>query len=67
MLDAGFVETMKTDAGSLLELDCDANAGAVDIVAIVARGLDLRPAAGWSVVSQENSANDEGQSRHATS
>lgn len=41
MLDAGFVETMKNDAGSLLELDCDTSPPAADIVAIVAGDLDL--------------------------
>jgi FkbH-like protein len=45
MLDAGFVETMKNDVGSLLELDGDATPPAADIVAIVARDIEMPPAA----------------------
>ena len=53
LLEAGFVETMKDDAGSLLEMDCDANPPAFDVVSIVARGLELPPALAYSFKSHD--------------
>lgn len=51
LLEAGFAETMKDDAGSLLELDCGATIPASDIVSIVAHDLDLPPVVAYSVQS----------------
>ena len=51
LLEAGFVESMKDDAGSLLELDCGAIPPASDIVSIVAHGLEIPPAVAFSLKS----------------
>lgn len=67
MLDAGFVETIKNDAGSLLELDCDTTPHAADIVSVMARDLDLPPATGLSSRPEEITSDDVGEPRHATS
>jgi len=64
MLEAGFVETMKGDAGSLLELDCDATPPATDVVSIEAHGLELTPADGFSAQSHVPAC---GAPRHAAS
>jgi FkbH-like protein len=67
MLDAGFVETMKNDAGSLLELDCDATPPAADIVAIVARDVEIPPAVGLSPRQEETASDGVAQPRQAAS
>lgn len=67
MLEAGFVETMKNDAGSLLELDCDATPPASDIVSIVADDLELPPAVVFSPRRGERASDDVRESRHAAS
>jgi FkbH-like protein len=67
MLEAGFVETMKTDAGSLLELDCDATPPSSDIVSVVANDLDLPPAGAFSLRSGEPASGDVEERRHAAS
>ena len=67
MLDAGFVETMKNDAGSLLELDCDATPPAADIVAIVAHDIEMPSAAGLSSKLAENASDGVAQPRPAAS
>jgi FkbH-like protein len=64
LLDVGFVETMKTDAGSMLELDCDTTPRASDIVSIVAHGLELPPAA---LRLEEPVSRDVEESHHAAS
>jgi FkbH-like protein len=66
MLDVGFVETMTNDAGSLLDLDCDTNPPAADIVAIVAGDLELPPAVGVSP-RPDVASDDVGETRHAAS
>jgi FkbH-like protein len=65
LLEAGFVETMKDDAGSLLELDCDATIPASDIVSIVAHDLELPPAVAYSF--QSNGPDSIGEPRQAAS
>ena len=67
MLDVGFVETMKTDAGSLLELDCDADPPAADIVSIVAHDLELPPAGTLAVRPEEPVDGGVREPRHAAS
>ncbi len=66
MLEAGFVETRKNNAGSVLELDCDAHPPASDIVSIVARGIEL-PAAVTSFKSQVPASDGVGAPRQAAS
>jgi predicted enzyme involved in methoxymalonyl-ACP biosynthesis len=65
MLEAGFVETMKNDAGSVLQLDCDVTPCASDIVAIEAHDLEL-PAGAVSRRPEEPVPYDVGE-RHAAS
>jgi len=65
MREAGFVETMKNDAGSLLELDCDFTSPASDIVSIEAHDLEL-PAVPVSLTPGEPVPDDVGE-RHAAS
>jgi hypothetical protein len=67
LLEAGFVETAKNDAGSVLELDCDATPPASDIVSIVAHGLDLPRAVALSLKSQVPASDEIGAPRHAAS
>jgi len=67
LLDVGFVETMKNDAGSLLELDCDAIPPAADIVSIVAHGLKLPAASGFSLRPEEPARGVVSEPRHAAS
>jgi FkbH-like protein len=67
MLEAGFVETMKRDAGSILELDCDVIPPASDIVSIAAQDLEMPPAAAFSLNSDQPACNDVGEPRHAAS
>lgn len=65
LMEAGFVETMKDDAGSLLELDCDATIPASDIVSIVHRDVELPPAVAYSF--QSNHPDSVGEPRQASS
>jgi hypothetical protein len=67
MLEVGFVETLKNDAGSLLELDCDATPPAADIVSIVAHDLEVPPPVALSLRTQEPASDDAGQPRQAAS
>jgi FkbH-like protein len=67
MLEAGFVETMKNDAGSQLELDCDATPPSSDIVSVVANDLDLPRAGEFSLRSGELASGDVEERRHAAS
>jgi hypothetical protein len=67
LLDAGFVETMKNDAGSLLELDCNAIPPAADIVSIVAHGLEISAASAFLLRPQEPAAGEVREPRHAAS
>lgn len=66
LLGAGFVETMKNDAGSLLELDCNATPPAADIVSIVAGDLDLAVGRG-SALLEDAAPVDVDEPRHAAS
>jgi FkbH-like protein len=66
MLEAGFVQTMKNDAGSILELDCEVIPLASDIVSITAQGLELLPAVVFSLGSQVP-ASGVCEPRHAAS
>ncbi len=67
LLEAGFVETMKNDAGSLLELDCEVTPPASDIVSIVAQGLELPPAADFSFKSHGPALGGVGEPSQAAS
>jgi FkbH-like protein len=67
MLEAGFVETVKNDAGSVLELDCEVIPSASDIVSIAAQDLEMRPAIAFSLKSDEPACDDVGEPRHAAS
>lgn len=67
MLDAGFVETLKNDAGSMLELDCDATPPASDVVSIVVDDLELPPPVALSLRPGKVAPEEVGQSRHAVS
>jgi FkbH-like protein len=66
MLEVGFVEILKNDKGSLLELCCDTTPPAADIVAIAAQGLDLQPAVAFSLKPETSASNDVGEPRQAT-
>jgi hypothetical protein len=67
MLDAGFVETLKNEAGSMLELDCDATPPASDVVSIVVDDLKLPPQVALSMPPGKVASDEVGQSRHAVS
>jgi FkbH-like protein len=67
MLEVGFVETKKNDAGALLELDCDAILPASDIVSIEVQDLELQRADAFSSRSNPVSSDDVGEPRHAAS
>jgi FkbH-like protein len=67
MLEAGFVETMKNEAGSVLELDCEVNPPGSDIVSIAALGLELPPAVAFSLKSEGSISEVVGEPRHAAS
>jgi len=67
MLEVGFVETMKDDAGSLLELDCDVTPPASDIVSIVVQDLELQRAEAFSLRPDALASDHVGERRHAAS
>jgi len=67
MLEVGFVETEKNDAGSLLELECDVTPPASDIVSIVAQDRELQRADAFSSRPNTLTSDDVGEPRHAAS
>jgi FkbH-like protein len=67
MLEAGFVEKLKNEAGSMLELDCDATPPASDVVTIVVDDLELPPPVAVSLRPGRVSSDEVGQPRHAVS
>jgi FkbH-like protein len=67
LLDAGFVETMKDDAGSILELDCDLTPPMSDIVSISAQGLELPTPIATSLKSRVSASDGVDEPRHAVS
>jgi len=67
LLEVGFIEARKDDAGSMLELDCDATPPASEIVSIVSRSLELQTAAVSSIQTQQLSPGDVDETRQAAS
>jgi FkbH-like protein len=67
MLEAGFVETKRNDAGALLELGCDVTPPASDIVSVIIQDLELQRPDAFSSRRNVPTSDGVGEPRHAAS
>jgi FkbH-like protein len=67
MLEAGFVETKRNDAGALLELGCDVTPPASDIVSVIIQDLELQRPGAFSLRRNVPTSDGVGEPRHAAS